>query len=146
MPPVLDGLDELREENLKLEKINQKLNEKQRDFDSKTTGSENILQERIYFPPNSSALSQNAQEILIKISEWLKKNKDVTIIIEGHTDEKGNNDYNIDLGDRHANSVKKFLVNLGISPSRMATISYGEERLADPTDSAKNRRVTFVIE
>ncbi len=72
------------------------------------------------------------------------------MIIEGHCDERGTNEYNIALGDRRANSAKNFLINLGIAASRLTTISYGEERPLDPGHKiqawAKNRRAQFVIE
>ena len=76
----------------------------------------------------------------------MNNNPDVSVIIEGHCDEKGTNDYNLALGDRRANSVKSYMVDLGVSASRMTTISYGEERPADPNNDDKNRRAKFVIE
>jgi len=69
--------------------------------------------------------------------------------IEGHCDERGTIEYNLALGERRANSVKNYLVNYGIDPNRLTTISYGEERPKDPRHNeeawAKNRRVEFVI-
>ena len=70
--------------------------------------------------------------------------------IEGHCDERGTDEYNLALGDRRANSAKSFLVDLGISPRRLTTISFGEERPLDPRHNeeawAKNRRCEFVID
>jgi peptidoglycan-associated lipoprotein len=87
---------------------------------------------------------------LISNGEWLRINPDIEIIIEGHCDERGTNEYNLALGDRRAESVKVFLLDLGINNSRLKTISYGEERPADSehteTAWAKNRRAHFLIE
>jgi len=69
--------------------------------------------------------------------------------IEGHCDERGTGEYNLALGERRANSAKKYLVSLGIEPGRISTISYGEERPFDQGHSedawTKNRRAHFVI-
>ncbi|MBU0994726.1 MAG: OmpA family protein [Proteobacteria bacterium] len=105
-----------------------------------------FVSEKVYFEFDSSVIDAAAQSILRSKAEWLQNNREATIIIEGHCDERGTNDYNLALGDRRANSVKTYLADLGIAPSRMTTISYGEERLADPTDHSKNRRAQFVIE
>ena len=108
-----------------------------------------VLQENIFFEFDKSVLSEAAREILITNGEWLRLNPDVAITIEGHCDERGTNDYNLALGDRRAESVKTFLLDLGIDASRLATITYGEERPAVPghgeTAWAKNRRAYFLI-
>jgi peptidoglycan-associated lipoprotein len=69
--------------------------------------------------------------------------------VEGHTDERGTREYNLALGDRRANAVKNYLVALGIEPSRILIISYGEERPADAANDesawAKNRRAVSVV-
>ena len=74
----------------------------------------------------------------------------VTVTIEGHCDERGTNEYNLALGDRRAESAKRFLTDLGISATRLTTVSYGEERPVDPRHNeeawAKNRRAHFVID
>jgi peptidoglycan-associated lipoprotein len=88
-------------------------------------------------------------EILRENVALLKKYPNVKIQIEGHCDERGTTEYNIALGERRANSTKKYLLSLGISSDRLSTISYGEEKPADPghTEDAwgKNRRAHFVI-
>ncbi|MBI5893854.1 MAG: peptidoglycan-associated lipoprotein Pal [Deltaproteobacteria bacterium] len=87
--------------------------------------------------------------VLEKDAEWLKKNPAVKIKIEGHCDERGSDEYNLALGDRRANSAKKYLANLGIDSNRISTISYGEEKPAckEANEScwSKNRRAEFVI-
>jgi peptidoglycan-associated lipoprotein len=106
--------------------------------------------ENIYFEFDSSALLTAAQETLKRKAEYLRENPNVTVTIEGHCDERGTDEYNLALGDRRANSAKSFLVDLGISPRRLTTISFGEERPLDPRHNeeawAKNRRCEFVID
>ena len=106
--------------------------------------------EDIHFDFDSSALQPMAREVLQRKADFLFELVDASIIIEGHCDERGTEAYNIALGDRRAESAKAFLVDIGIDPSRMTTISYGEERPVDPASNAeawaKNRRVHFVIE
>ena len=103
----------------------------------------------VQFEFDSAKLSMEAQEILRRKAEWLEENPRAKVIIEGHCDERGTNEYNLALGDRRAFSSKSFLVDLGISGSRLTTVSYGEERPldlgADEDAWAKNRRAHFVI-
>ncbi len=109
-----------------------------------------FMNEDVYFEFDSSSLMPAAQRMLRMKADWLANNPDDTVIIEGHCDERGTNEYNLALGDRRAESCKAFLVNLGIASSRITTISYGEERPVDRDSNeeawAKNRRAHFVIE
>jgi len=106
--------------------------------------------ERIYFEFDSSALTADAQEVLKRKAEYLRENPDTRFTIEGHCDERGTYEYNLALGDRRANSAKAFLVDLGVGPYRITTISYGEHRPLDPRSKeeawAKNRNAQFVID
>jgi len=108
-----------------------------------------VMQEDIYFDFDKSTLTPAAQDNLLRKAEWLRENADATVTIEGHCDERGTNEYNLALGDRRAESAKAFLSDLGIDPSRLTTISYGEERPVDPRNMeeawAKNRRDHFVV-
>lgn len=111
---------------------------------------ERFMNEDIYFAYDESTITPQAQEILRNKAAWLRENTRTSVIIEGHCDERGTTEYNLALGDRRAESVKAFLINLGIPGSRMTTISYGEEKPVDPGHSesawAKNRRAHFIIE
>lgn len=105
--------------------------------------------EDILFEFDSAKLSDEAQQILRNKAEWLRENSRAQVIIEGHCDERGTNEYNLALGDRRAFSAKSFLVDLGIDQSRLTTVSYGEERPLDSRSDeeawTKNRRAHFVI-
>ena len=109
-----------------------------------------VMKEDIYFEFDKSTLTAASQENLTRKAEWLRENPDVTVTIEGHCDERGTPEYNLALGDRRAESAKSFLRDLGISPSRLTTISYGEEKPVDPRHNeeawAKNRRDHFVVD
>lgn len=92
-------------------------------------------------------LKDDAREIIKKHAEWLNKNKDVMIVVEGHCDERGTAEYNLALGERRANAAAKFLVDLGIDAKRIKTLSYGEELPLDKGHDeaawARNRRAHF---
>ncbi|MBN1517277.1 peptidoglycan-associated lipoprotein Pal [Candidatus Sumerlaeota bacterium] len=102
----------------------------------------------INFAYNSSELPQRAREILDQHAEWLKQYPNIVIQIEGHCDERGTFEYNLNLGQRRADSVKEYLVSRGIGKDRLYTISYGEERplVTASTNEAyqQNRRVQFL--
>jgi peptidoglycan-associated lipoprotein len=104
----------------------------------------------IHFDFDKSTLTPAAQAILRDKSAYLMANANVSVIIEGHCDERGTNEYNMALGDRRASSAKNFLVDLGIASGRLTTISYGEEKPIDPASNeaawTKNRRAHFVID
>jgi peptidoglycan-associated lipoprotein len=108
-----------------------------------------VLQENIFFEYDKATLTPKAREILTNNGKWLKLKSDILITIEGHCDERGTNAYNIALGDRRAESVKTFLVDLGIERSRLATVSFGEERPLDLGHGeaawTRNRRAHFLI-
>ncbi len=106
--------------------------------------------DRVFFDYDKYILKPPARETLKNQAEWLKRYPSVTVTIEGHCDERGTREYNLALGERRANSVKDYLVALGISPDRMKTISYGKERPvalgSNEAAWAQNRRgVTKVI-
>jgi peptidoglycan-associated lipoprotein len=109
-----------------------------------------LLYEDVFFKKGSYTLTPEAKEILMRKAQWLHDHPYVSVIIEGHTDERGSKEYNIALGDRRAGEVKSFLIKQGIATERLIAVSYGKEKPIDPsrTKSAqdKNRRVHFDIE
>ena len=102
----------------------------------------------IYFDYDSSTVLSQFEEIIQAHAGFLQANPDVTTTLEGHADERGSREYNLALSERRANAVQKQLVVLGASPNQVRTVSYGEERPADPGHDeqawALNRRVEFV--
>jgi peptidoglycan-associated lipoprotein len=105
--------------------------------------------DRVFFNYDSSDLDSDAQELLQDQVVWLKQYSDVSVIIEGHCDERGTREYNLALGEKRAQSVKNYLISLGISSDRVSTISYGKERPAvigsnDGAWSQNRRSVTIV--
>ena len=104
--------------------------------------------DRVFFATNESVLTTASRETLRKQASWLRKNPDITIVLEGHADERGTREYNLALGERRANSAKDYLMTYGISSSRISVISYGKERPVDsgsnPLAWSKNRRSVTV--
>ncbi len=101
--------------------------------------------DRVLFAYDSSDLSAASRAILGKQAEWLNHNRAARVTIEGHCDERGTREYNLALGDRRATAVKNYLVALGVSATRMNTISYGKERPASAGNFAQNRRGVVVL-
>jgi peptidoglycan-associated lipoprotein len=99
--------------------------------------------DRVYFDYDQYTIRADAQPILDAQARWLNQYRSVTVRIEGNADERGTREYNFALGGRRAESVRDYLVNRGISPSRIETISYGKERPIDPGSNeqawARNR-------
>src|SRR6266511_5865418 len=102
-----------------------------------------------YFGYDEAALSADAQSALTDSANWLKSHPQYNLLVEGHCDERGTEQYNLALGDRRANQVKQFLMTLGVDGGRIRTVSYGEERPFDPGHDesawAKNRRAHLVL-
>ena len=84
--------------------------------------------DRIFFDFDKFELRAEARRTLARQADWLGTNLAVTVTVEGHTDERGTREYNIALGERRAVAVKNFLVEQGVSASRITTISFGKER------------------
>lgn len=135
-------------EKMKAEKLMQeKMAEEKR---AKMEAKAMFENKKIYFSFDSASLTKAAQEILKGKASWLMANSTAQITIEGHCDSRGTTEYNMALGERRAESVKKYLKALGIESSRVKTITYGEEKpdVAGENESAwaKNRRAEFVID
>jgi peptidoglycan-associated lipoprotein len=103
----------------------------------------------IYFDFDKYDLRPDARETLKANAEWLRANASSQVEIEGHTDERGTNEYNLALGAKRAQAAKDYLVSLGTTAERLSTISYGEEVpvCKEPTEECwqRNRRARFVI-
>ncbi|MBP9706918.1 MAG: peptidoglycan-associated lipoprotein Pal [Oligoflexales bacterium] len=104
----------------------------------------------VYFDFDDSTVRADSQAALSALADHMRANAAVVVQIEGHCDERGSHEYNMALGERRANSVKNYLVQLGVDAGRLSTITYGEERpaVADGHDEAawsRNRRAEFVI-
>ena len=104
--------------------------------------------DRVFFATNESVLTTASRETLRKQAAWMRENSAVTVVIEGHADERGTREYNLALGERRANAAKDYLMTYGISSNRMSVLSYGKERPVDSGSSplawSKNRRSVTV--
>lgn len=109
----------------------------------------NTMSDRILFDTDRFNVDSQDQVILQSQAQWLAQNPQSRITIEGHADERGTRDYNLALGERRANAAKNYLASLGVSPSRMTTVSYGKERPealgANQSAWAQNRRAVSVV-
>ncbi len=101
----------------------------------------------IYFDYDAFDLSPEARDVLARNVAWLKKNPGQHLVIAGHCDKRGSTEYNLALGEKRAQVVRRYLESLGIDASRMSIISYGEEQPADYGESDEslrlNRRAEF---
>jgi OOP family OmpA-OmpF porin len=105
--------------------------------------------EAIYFDFDKYLIKPEGREALKRDAEWLQKNPDKKVVVEGNCDERGTNEYNMALGQRRADAAAKFLMDLGIAKDRIGTVSYGEEKpMCTEHNEAcwsKNRRDDFVV-
>ena len=106
------------------------------------------VKDRVFFATNKSTLTTASRDTLRKQAAWMRKNKDITVTLEGHADERGTREYNLALGEKRANAVKDYVMTYGISGSRLAVISYGKERPVNsgstPLAWSQNRRSVTV--
>ena len=104
--------------------------------------------DRVFFATNESILTTRSRETLRKQATWLRENSGISVVLEGHADERGTREYNLALGERRANAAKDYLMTYGVSASRISVISYGKERPVDsgsnPLSWSKNRRSVTV--
>ncbi len=104
----------------------------------------------VFFEFDQWVIQADAKMILERNARWLEHNPQAKIQIEGHSDERGTDEYNLALGERRAKSAMNFLANLGVNPSRISFISYGEEKgfCGDKNEACyqKNRRAHFVVQ
>lgn len=111
--------------------------------------AERAILRPIYFDYDKSNIRPEFQPVLEGIAQWMAKNPTRQLLIEGHCDERGTDEYNLALGERRALAVRRYLVALGALADHLHTISYGEEKPADPgheeSSWAKNRRSEFKV-
>jgi peptidoglycan-associated lipoprotein len=104
----------------------------------------------IYFDFDQAGVRPNMTDVLVSNAEYLRTIPGAMVIIEGNSDERGTNEYNLALGERRALNSRQYLINLGIAADRMRTLSYGEERPLflnqDEEAYSMNRRVDFVVQ
>jgi len=105
-----------------------------------------LILNTIFFDFDKSDIRADAAEILQSNAEMLKIYPEVSVAIEGHCCEIGTAEYNLALGERRAKAARDYMLMLGITPERLATVSYGEERPLDRTNLEVNRRCEFVVE
>lgn len=109
---------------------------------------EEVVLATVYFEFDRHKLDSDARGLLSANARVMKDNDDVMVLIEGHCDERGSEEYNLALGEKRANSVRDYLVDLGVSADRIQTLSYGEERPAmtgaSESSWSLNRRAAFV--
>lgn len=102
----------------------------------------------VFFDYDKASLSGSEKAKLEENVAWMKKNSAVSLTIEGHCDQRGSNEYNLSLGERRANAVKKMMTDMGVPAGRLTIVSFGEEKPLVQGDSedamAKNRRANFV--
>jgi peptidoglycan-associated lipoprotein len=115
----------------------------QRDFQPMTE------LEAIYFDFDKSDIRPDAVRVLQSNANWFRSNPNYLILIEGHCDERGTNDYNLALGERRARSTMNYLIAQGVESRRMTVVSYGEERpvCTEKNEACwqKNRRAAFLV-
>jgi len=104
--------------------------------------------DRVFFATNESILTTASRDTLRKQATWLRANPEISVVLEGHADERGTREYNLALGERRANAAKDYLMTYGVSANRISVISYGKERPVDagsnPLSWSKNRRSVTV--
>ena len=102
----------------------------------------------ILFDFDKYTIREDAKPTLKAVADWLIKNKDAKMILEGHCDDRGTNEYNLALGEKRAKSARDYIASAGVTKNRLDTISYGEEKplCKEQTEGCwqKNRRVQFV--
>jgi peptidoglycan-associated lipoprotein len=103
----------------------------------------------VFFSLDSTDLGEEARGLLQKNVEWMKKWTTTKVMVEGHADSRGTNEYNLALGERRADAVRDYLVSLGLAADRLTIVSKGEEQpsCSEETEACwqQNRRGHFVI-
>jgi peptidoglycan-associated lipoprotein len=117
---------------------------------AEASGADAALFKDVHFDYDKYAIKKDDESTLEGIADWVKKaGKNTHLLVEGHGDERGSNEYNLALGEQRALAVRQFMVNKGVDAFQVQTISYGEERPLDPGHNEsswkKNRRGHFLV-
>ncbi|MBN1296334.1 peptidoglycan-associated lipoprotein Pal [bacterium] len=108
-----------------------------------------LSNESIYFDYDQAMLTEDARSILAEKAGYMINNPDIQVVIEGHCDERGSNEYNLALGERRAAAARKYLVNFGVNTTNIDTVTFGEERPVCRESGEScwklNRRAAFVV-
>ena len=143
---VAEGPDTMESEDDSLRSVSDPDNIFGRTLDE--INADSPLQD-VPFDFDSAVLLDSARPVLDRTAEWLRSYPTVTLLVEGHCDERGTVEYNLALGERRAMAAFNYLVSMGISASRLKTISYGKEFPLDPGHTeqawARNRRAHFEV-
>jgi peptidoglycan-associated lipoprotein len=118
------------------------------DFDPSGQNRTALAGSSVYFDFDQFAIKAAEREKLKTAKEYLDKNPGFRLLLEGHCDWRGTAEYNLGLGDRRANSVKKYLISLGVAADRLETLSKGSLEAKPNADAAtmeKDRRVDLVV-
>lgn len=117
---------------------------------AKVEAVEELTSVIVHFAFDSYELSEESRAILALKANIMRSYGDVSVVIEGHCDERGTEEYNLALGERRARAAYEHLVILGVDPQRMSIVSFGEERPINPAHNetawAENRRAEFVVQ
>ncbi len=148
-----DALEKKRQADAEAERQKQlELDKLKAEEDAKNAA--NVLRPEdlanVYFEFDKYDIKANFRTPLQQDASAIEKHSSAKVVVEGYCDERGSEEYNLALGERRATSVKKYLASLGVNEGQLRTISYGEEKPADPGHNekawAKNRRVHFSLE
>ncbi len=150
-PPAPQAQEQPKAEKVEQPVVKEPVLSEEEIFQKKTL--EQINQEKplamIFFDYDRYEIRNDAGPVLEANAQWLKSYPTVKILVEGHCDERGTEEYNLALGEKRARSAMNYLVSLGISPERVRIISYGKSQPLDPGHDenawAKNRRAQFLI-
>lgn len=109
-----------------------------------------LYQRVIYFEFDSSEVRAADRELVSNHATYMAQNPNVRVVLEGHADERGSREYNIGLGDRRAQAVRRMLELQGVGAQQVSTVSYGEEKPAvdghDESAWSQNRRVELIYQ
>ena len=111
-------------------------------------GTTRLISRTFYFGYDRAVINPDDLAALEMHATFLRNNRDRSIVLEGHCDERGTREYNLALGERRSDAVRSFLTSAGVSPRQIETVSYGEERPEDSghTEASwtRNRRAVMI--